>query len=219
MARVSLRAHNQSFPEIQRRVPARADVRENAAGSQDPVDVFDHLARCSNLLTTKELVADTLRRFAERVGISMDSVSRFERGRVPKDMAILMKLAFVADKKGLRPEANAFHEAAIEADRAERVDDIYRPLIPTSSVRSLGLSAVSPEAWRLMLAVRVAALYYPESVSTLKEAVGQAIGPALALVDAVLQDPQNRGLDYVALEYQINRLAETAGIVETAEAS
>jgi excisionase family DNA binding protein len=57
MARVSFGARNRSSPEIQRRGPARAGGPDNAAGSQEPVDVFDHLARCSNLLTTKELAA------------------------------------------------------------------------------------------------------------------------------------------------------------------
>jgi excisionase family DNA binding protein len=57
MARVSSAARNRSSPEVQRRGPARAGDSGSAAGSQDPVDVFDHLARCSNLLTTKELAA------------------------------------------------------------------------------------------------------------------------------------------------------------------
>ena len=57
MARVSSAARNRSSPEVQQRGPARAGYSGSAAGSQDPVDVFDYLARCSNLLTTKELAA------------------------------------------------------------------------------------------------------------------------------------------------------------------
>lgn len=57
MARVSFGARNRSAPKIQRSGPGRAGGPDNAAGSREPVDVFDHLARCSNLLTTKELAA------------------------------------------------------------------------------------------------------------------------------------------------------------------
>lgn len=57
MARVSFAARSRSSPDIQRRGPACAGSPDSAAGSQDPIDVFDHLARCSNLLTTKELAA------------------------------------------------------------------------------------------------------------------------------------------------------------------
>jgi excisionase family DNA binding protein len=57
MARVSSAARNRSSPEIPRRGPVRADGADHAVGPQEPVDVFDHLACCSNLLTTKELAA------------------------------------------------------------------------------------------------------------------------------------------------------------------
>jgi excisionase family DNA binding protein len=57
MARVSSAARNRSSPEIPRRGPASADGADSAVGPESAVDVFDHLARCSNLLTTKELAA------------------------------------------------------------------------------------------------------------------------------------------------------------------
>lgn len=57
MARVSSAARNGSSPEIPRRGPARAGGSDNAIGLEAASDVFDHLARCSNLLTAKELAA------------------------------------------------------------------------------------------------------------------------------------------------------------------
>jgi excisionase family DNA binding protein len=57
MARGSSAARNRSTPVISRRGPARAGAADSAAAPQEPVDVFDYLARCSNLLTTKELAA------------------------------------------------------------------------------------------------------------------------------------------------------------------
>ena len=59
MPRVPSEARNQSLPKIPRRGPARAGRIDSDAGSLDPVDVFDRLARSPNLLTAKEL-ADLL---------------------------------------------------------------------------------------------------------------------------------------------------------------
>ena len=59
MARVPSEARNRSLPKIQRRGPARASRIDKDAGSLDPVDVFDRLARSPNLLTAREL-ADLL---------------------------------------------------------------------------------------------------------------------------------------------------------------
>ncbi|MCZ2078721.1 MAG: helix-turn-helix domain-containing protein [Bryobacterales bacterium] len=42
---------------IQRRGPNRAESSDAAAALAGPADVFDHLDRCSNLLTVKELAA------------------------------------------------------------------------------------------------------------------------------------------------------------------
>jgi transcriptional regulator with XRE-family HTH domain len=158
----------------------------------------------------REAYNDTLQRFAQRAGISMDSVSRFERGRVPKDSAVLLKLAVVAEMKELAAEAEAFHEAANEAERARRVDDIYQPIIPPSSVRSLGLSAHNAEAWRLMVIARMAALYHPEAA----RAMAEAAGAVSAFVDAVLQEPESRALGYVELEYRVSRAFEQQALLE-----
>lgn len=57
MTRVSTEARGRSSPGIQRRGPTRAGSPDGAAGLPDPVDVFDRLARYSNLLTAKELAA------------------------------------------------------------------------------------------------------------------------------------------------------------------
>jgi excisionase family DNA binding protein len=57
MSRGSRLAGNRVSPEIQRRGPSRAEGSNAAPTLSGPADVFDHLDRCSNLLTAKELAA------------------------------------------------------------------------------------------------------------------------------------------------------------------
>ena len=57
MSRGSALARNRSSPGIQRRGPNRAESTDLAPALPGPADVFDHLDRCSNLLTAKELAA------------------------------------------------------------------------------------------------------------------------------------------------------------------
>ncbi len=56
MSRGSRLAGNRVSPEIQRHGPSREGSNAVATLS-GPADVFDHLDRCSNLLTAKELAA------------------------------------------------------------------------------------------------------------------------------------------------------------------
>lgn len=57
MSRGSSQARNQISPAIPRRGPNRSEKLDADVGSPGAVDVFDHLNRCSNLLTAKELAA------------------------------------------------------------------------------------------------------------------------------------------------------------------
>ena len=57
MSRDSRLASNRILPGIQRCGPNRAASTGLAAALPSPADVFDHLDRCSNLLTAKELAA------------------------------------------------------------------------------------------------------------------------------------------------------------------
>ena len=57
MSRGARPARNRSSQVIQRRGPNRAESSDAAAALPGPADVFDHLDRCSNLLTVKELAA------------------------------------------------------------------------------------------------------------------------------------------------------------------
>jgi excisionase family DNA binding protein len=53
----SKRAGNRLSPGIQRRGPSRAEISDAVPVPPRQADVFDHLDRCSNLLTAKELAA------------------------------------------------------------------------------------------------------------------------------------------------------------------
>jgi hypothetical protein len=57
MSRGASQARNRIPTKNQRRGPNHAASLDGIAGAPDPADVFDHLDRCSNLLTAKELSA------------------------------------------------------------------------------------------------------------------------------------------------------------------
>jgi hypothetical protein len=60
-----------------------------------------------------------------------------------------------------------------------------------------------------MIGVRIAALYRPEILPRLEDALAAVAGPELAMIDTVLQnagDPKE--WSYVELEHEVNRLAE-----------
>jgi excisionase family DNA binding protein len=57
MSRGSSQAPNPGSPAIPRRGPSRSETSDAAPTLSGPADVFDHLDRCSNLLTVKELAA------------------------------------------------------------------------------------------------------------------------------------------------------------------
>lgn len=160
---------------------------------------------CVAVKKVREAYGDSQQGFAQRVGLSLMSISRFELGRVPRDPEVLWKLTVAAREAGLIAEWKAFGN---EANRARGSKGVIVSGYLGGGILPSGLSANPPRLWRLMIAVRLAALFYPENVSTLEKAVEQAAGPALALVDAVLQDPQNHALEYTELEHKINQLAE-----------
>jgi excisionase family DNA binding protein len=57
MSRGSSEARKRISRGIQRRGPNRAESLDGVVGVPGPADVFEHLDRCSNLLTAKELGA------------------------------------------------------------------------------------------------------------------------------------------------------------------
>jgi transcriptional regulator with XRE-family HTH domain len=143
---------------------------------------------------------DTLARFSQRLGISMNSVSRFELNKAqPRDPAVLARLCDAASEKGLEHEAALFREAVtLRGD-------------PLQPVYSFSAGAPNLKQWRIATSVRILTAYYPEHMPKLIE----ALGPALGIVDAVLQTINDPGqIDYHVLDRQVTRLADRQALLE-----
>jgi transcriptional regulator with XRE-family HTH domain len=166
---------------------------------------------CMAVKRVRESYGDTLQRFAERLGCSMDSVSRFERGRVPKDREILMNLSIQAQVKGLAREARLFSDAALASPRARRWEDVY----PVPHQISLSdMPTLMARIWRLTMAAQIA-VYHPESLADMEAAWAEAGSWPLAVVDEALEgagDP--REWDQVALGLRVRQLAEEKASAE-----
>jgi transcriptional regulator with XRE-family HTH domain len=157
---------------------------------------------CAAVKRVRAAYGDTLQRFAERVGISMNSLSRFELGKqVPADHGVLKRLEHAARERGLREESVLFL-------RAGYIDtgNLLLSCQPRESAAPIA-PTYSPLEWRLMQAARVAIRLYPESA----RAIEKAAGPALGLVDEVLRSADAADLTpefYEGLERRLTLLAD-----------
>ena len=149
------------------------------------------------VLAVREAAGESQEIFARRLGTTATTISRIERGlQAPASFGLLNRLESVARGAGLVQEASLFDEARLKVRF-----NAYRGPETVAELTSL-------PAWRLTIAVRLAAAYFPE---TLPE-VEKALNPALAIVDAVLRSTDE--LDYRRLEGEVFSLAENKTLEE-----
>ncbi len=141
---------------------------------------------------TREACHESQDVFAQRLGTTSTSVSRIERGlQTPAGFDLLNRLESTARDLGLTKEAGLFDEARSGAIRFRA----YQPSVEASE-------PVPLPQWRLATAVRLAAVYFPERLPE----IAQALAGELAVVDAILRSAVQ--LDYRRLEREIFSLAE-----------
>jgi transcriptional regulator with XRE-family HTH domain len=153
---------------------------------------------CTAVKTLREAYGDTLEKFAQRIGISMTSASRFELGKsVPRDPAVLGRLRDAASERGLEDEVAVFRDAI--------------PQKGDPTVYSFSAPEPTLKQWRIGAAARILTTYYPEHLPALME----ALAPALRLVDATLRDVADPGqIDYRALDRRLIRIADQQVFLE-----
>jgi transcriptional regulator with XRE-family HTH domain len=133
--------------------------------------------------------------FARRVGTTATSISRIERGlQTPANFYVLNALESLARGVGLTEEAGLFDEA-----RSALRFTAYR----SPERQDAPLMYPLPQ-WRLALAARIAAAYFPERLP----AIEHALLPAIELVDEVLRLTDESEIDYSRMEREVFSHAE-----------
>jgi hypothetical protein len=95
-------------------------------GNDSEERAVTNTALCAAVKRVREAHGDTLARFSQRTGISMNSISRFELGKaIPKHTYVLWRLGRAADAGGLSTERELFEQAHLEAVKARK----YLPLV------------------------------------------------------------------------------------------
>jgi transcriptional regulator with XRE-family HTH domain len=141
--------------------------------------------------TTRQAYRESQATFAQRVGLSAMTVSKFERGEtVPRDPAVLQALSRAADEVNLHAEAEQFAAACKESLAIESVNRMYPGPQFTGQPRlAIGFQTL-PE-WRLLTIGLFASRYDPKTAQEM-EAAG---GPVRGIVDEVLKNADtSRGI-------------------------
>jgi hypothetical protein len=136
------------------------------------------------------------------------TLSRWERGvNQPRDVHVLQQLAIIAAGVGLRDEEALFCQASGTLPA--------RQVTPTQiwpgPISYLTLDFDTPQQWRLMIAAKLAVMYFPETATAME----QAAGHVQALVDEVISTaPENLRPDfYVRMEQRLNEVARRQAFV------
>jgi transcriptional regulator with XRE-family HTH domain len=171
---------------------------------------------CAAVKHVRQVYGESQQRFAERLGVSLVSVNRWELGhQEPGDLAVLLKLQRSAWLRRLEKEANLFAEAvqksfepyetispsileflALGAPSAAKVE------VFSHSDKLLRLQDQLPalREWRLRLAARLAVLSFPELLPGME----RAAGPVLRLIDERLERLDEATVfDFAALEDEL----------------
>jgi transcriptional regulator with XRE-family HTH domain len=139
---------------------------------------------------TREVYQESQAIFAQRVGLSAMTISKFERGEtVPRDPAVLQALSQAAHDINLNADAERFAAAREDALSIAAVNRMYPgpPAVPPT----MSVSFQTAPEWRLMMIALFAVRYYPETA----KAIEAASGPVRAVVDQVRQDADvSRGI-------------------------
>jgi transcriptional regulator with XRE-family HTH domain len=151
---------------------------------------------CAAVRRIRNATGDTQEKFAQRIGVAVMTISRFETARqVPRHFRVLSELRDVARAAGLDVEESILSGVLTEH--------------PSSSLgQPQEFVTFTPAEWRLMHAARIAVRFYPETARAIEEAAA----PTLALVDEILRYARpDRVLTagfYMAMEDQLDELAE-----------
>ena len=78
--------------------------------SHNEVGRMDNSAITAAVKQLREIVGDTQQRFANRLGLAVSSVARYDAGKKP-DTPVLLKLADVAEQCGHRELSAVFYRA------------------------------------------------------------------------------------------------------------
>jgi transcriptional regulator with XRE-family HTH domain len=132
----------------------------------------------------REAYAESQPRFAQRVNLAPQTISRFERGvQVPADSEVLIRLANAARAKNLTEQATDLERAA--GPTAARIEALRQVAGPGSGLFSMPIHSL--RQWRLMHIAGIAALYFPETVRDIEQAYKRNAAEAVAWVDEALQ--------------------------------
>jgi transcriptional regulator with XRE-family HTH domain len=168
---------------------------------------------CAAVGQMRQAYGDTLERFSRRVGISLNSASRFELGKaVPSDPAVLMKLWQVAltleyEGKPVPQAAELFKAAHNEAEHARNIE-LWQSPDPRDA---RAVRADSLTEWRLLVAVSLAQESFPEILPALED----VLDPVLELVDTVLHTIEHyESIDYRELRHRMKQLVDQHRLTE-----
>ena len=165
--------------------------RSNKQKRQPPIPEL-----CQAVRRVRTALDETQEAFARRIGVTLISVSRFERGTEPRDASVLYGLQRAAESAGMDPEAAAF--ATAPAFLAAPPGLFHNaPAVRTVAADSLA-------EWRLLLIARAAFRHVPHLVP----AIEQAAGLARELVDGVLRDSNPGDLNAASIETEIGKRAD-----------
>lgn len=166
---------------------------------------------CAAVKSTRAAWGQSQQAFAQLIGVSLVSISKFELGTPPKDRQILSNLTGAANMKGLTREARLFSDAAVAAPRPRRWEDVYP--VPHQMLPS-DMATLMARIWRLSMAAKIA-IYHPESLPAMEAAWDEAGSWPLAVVDEATKDAGDpREWDQFALGLRVRQLAEEKASAE-----
>jgi transcriptional regulator with XRE-family HTH domain len=129
-------------------------------------------ALCEAIRRARRGTGKTQQEFAADIGVATMTLSRYERGDVPRDRAILGRLRAVAADAGCVVEEQLFFDALMAL-----------PGGPPRFEPSVMIPTHTPAQWRLMQAARIAMNFFPD----MARAIEEAARPALDLVDEIME--------------------------------
>jgi transcriptional regulator with XRE-family HTH domain len=171
---------------------------------------------CAAVKRVRQVYGESQQRFAERLGVSLVSVNRWELGhQEPGDLVVLLKLQRSAWLRRLEKEANLFAEAVQKSfEPYATISPSILEVIHLGSPSEAELEVHSHSAkfhrlqeqlpalreWRLRLAARLAVLSFPELLPQMEKAAA----PVLRLIDEKLERvDEAKGFDFAALEDEL----------------
>jgi transcriptional regulator with XRE-family HTH domain len=136
-------------------------------------------------------------RFAQRVNLAPQTISRFERGvQVPADYEVLVRLANAARAKNLTEQAMELERVATES--SGRIEGLREALGPAAGLWAMPIFSL--RQWRLMHIAGIAAQYFPEAVQAIEQAYELNAPDAVAWVDEAIRlyggQPVESGLGF-----------------------